>query len=126
MGSMGAILVLFSPRALAKRKFGIWRCIAALIVFAEVSTVLTMTDNQSTATTTETVAVDPVLASLQVSTKTAQENLTKNIDQQAVANTRATIDGLVEQFKILTDIYNAAVDRESSYRPAGSSQELWQ
>jgi len=123
MGAMGAILVLFSPRALAKNKIGLWKWIACLIVFAEVSTVLTMTDTQSHESKTETaITVDPVLQSLQNSTKTAQDNLTKNIDQQAAANNRITIDGLVEQFGTLTAIYNAAVARESAYRPAGTSQ----
>lgn len=123
MGTMGAILVLFSPRALAKNKIGLWKWIACLIVFAEVSTVLTMTDTQSHEAMTEaSVTVDPVLQSLQNSTKTAQDNLTKNIDQQAAANNRITIDGLVEQFGTLTAIYNAAVARESAYRPAGTTQ----
>lgn len=120
MGTMGAILVLFSPRALAKRKFGLWRWIAVLIIFAEVSTVLTMTDTQSH-DATGPVKTDTVLEHLQGATKKAQDNLTKLIDQQATAQTRATLDALADQIKTATELLRQATDRETRYVPAGST-----
>jgi hypothetical protein len=118
MGTMGAILVLFSPRALAKRKFGLWRWIAVLIVFAEVSTVLTMTDTQSQ--DSDSVGkIDPVLSHLQAATNTAQDNLTKFIDQQATATTTAFLTSLKEQIAVSTQVLQEAKRAETDYRPAG-------
>jgi hypothetical protein len=123
MGSMGAILVLFSPRALAKRKFGLWRWIACLIVFAEVSTVLTMTDTRSQeATTTEAVTVDPVWKAYQDATKTAQDNLTDLIGQQHAATTKDFLETLKGQIAIATVIYQTAFAAQASYRSAGPAQ----
>lgn len=121
MGSMGFILVLFSPRALAKRKFKLWVWIASLIVFSEVSTVLTMTDSQSQDANTTVVVIDPVLKHLQDNTKTAQDNLTNIIDQQAKAQNRVTLDSLASQFTLLTSIYNNALAMENAYHGTGKA-----
>lgn len=122
MGSMGGILVLFSPRALAKKKFSLWIWIAALIVFFEVSTVLTMTATQSTESITH--RVDPIQIQLHQATVDAQRNLTDIIAQQKEANNRTTLDALAKQFDLLTSIYNQAAERESRYVSKGSTERV--
>jgi hypothetical protein len=69
MGTLGAAIVLFSVRALAKRKRGLWWLIAIVIVFSDISLLLSLTDSQIHQVSAQD---DPALKRLQKATDDAQ------------------------------------------------------
>jgi Spy/CpxP family protein refolding chaperone len=114
MGALGASVVLFSVRALAKKKNGLYLLIAVLMTFSDVSLYLSLTAEQSHQVASEN---DPELKRLQRATDEARGDLSELIAQQDEANSRATLDALALQIAEARSDLRAAKDAEANYNP---------
>lgn len=93
-------LPLISARFLIKKRMAFFWMTVCLIVFSDVSMVLSLTETQSHAlVTAKSDETPPALKRLQDATDKAQATLDDLLAQQAAAKNRVTLDNLNEQIK---------------------------
>ena len=120
MGIFGGGLPLISVRFLIKKKMRLFWTTVCLIVFCDVSMVLSLTASQaheSIGTPSGEDQTPAPLKRLQKSTDAAQKNLDTALEQQAIAKTRGTLDNLDEQIKAMTASRDEARKQEAAWTP---------
>lgn len=120
MGIFGGGLPLISVRFLIKQKMVFFWMTACLIVFSDVSMVLSLTASQSSAFTQTTKTADPALKRLQEATNDAEAVLSELLAQQREAHTKAFLDNLAAQIQTATDSRDKARATEQAWKPAES------
>lgn len=121
ISSLVALLVLLSLEALTEKRLVFWWIMAAMIVFSDVSTFLTITESK---TTELAVAVDPAQTRLQAATDKAQGVLDDLLRQQGAAQNRATLDAIASQIKGAQDRLERAQADERNYHAAEEGRGL--
>lgn len=120
MGIFGGGLPLISVRFLIKRRMAFFWMTASLIVFSDVSMVLSLTASQSSEFTVKSGDTDPALKRLQAATDDAQKGLDELIAQQREAQTKSFLDNLAIQIATATDSRDKARATEQAWKPTES------
>ena len=114
-------LPLISVRFLIKRRMRFFWISVVLIVFSDVSMVLSLTASQAHEITVQASGDDQTpapLQRLQKATDAAQKGLDELVAQQSTAQTKAFLDILSEQIKTATTSRDEAQKREAEWIPA--------
>lgn len=115
MASLAVVLVLYSVRAIVKRRRAFWWLMASMIVFCDVSTFLTITEVKETAIVQTT---DTTKTRLEAATDKAQGTLDNLLAQQQAANSKAHLDSLATQIERAQKALDSAKAEERAYRPS--------
>ena len=125
MGIFGGGLPLISVRFLIKKKFRFFWMTVGLIVFSDVSMVLSLTEGQSRAYVAESSTETPKeLTRLQDATNAAQTTLDGLTTQYGQAQKRDTLAELDKQIGSARDDLRTAQNAERSWKPVATGLKI--
>lgn len=127
MGIFGGGLPLISVRFLIKKKVRFFWMTVCLIVFCDVSMVLSLTASQAHDAKVQASGDDQTpapLKRLQNATDDTQKGLDELLVQQKEAQTKAFLENLKEQIRTATASRDAAQAREAAWVPVAKADEI--
>jgi len=122
MGILGGVMVLFQSRALVTRMHGLWRMLAVIIIFCDVSWFLTMALPQHQESVAA-VALDSETARLDNAVDSAKAHRDELTRQLSEAQNRVTIDALAALLRDAQNQVTDAQNKRDAYRPANVTVE---